>query len=133
MNKRWNTELALSASCTHGLIAQSVTASERNSVAVGWNHTQANFIIYILKLNVFTFQQCYCLHIPVTRFALGRAHQCYLFMNSKHHKSDFFQVAIQLFVVTIREIYKRTQAVFQLSYRQPLWILLCAKNSAVES
>ena len=91
------------------------------------------YYIYILKLNVFNFQQCYCLHIPVTRFALGRAHQCYLFMNSKHHKSDFFQVAIQLFLVTTREIYKRTKAVFQLSYRQPLWILLCANNSAVES
>ena len=31
-------------------------------------------------------------------------------MNSKHHKKDATQVAIQLPVVTTREIYKRTQA-----------------------
>ena len=39
--KRWNwsgcTKLALSASWTHGLIAQSVRVSERNSVVVGSN------------------------------------------------------------------------------------------------
>ena len=44
----WNwsgcTKLALSASWTHGLIAQSVRASERNSVVVGSNPTQANFL-----------------------------------------------------------------------------------------
>ena len=48
LNKRWNwsncTKLALSASWTHGLIAQSVRASERNSVVVGSNPTQANFL-----------------------------------------------------------------------------------------
>ena len=32
-------------------------------------------------------------------------------MNSKHRKSDALQVAIQMFVVTTREIYMRTQAV----------------------
>ena len=32
-------------------------------------------------------------------------------MNSKHQKSDAFQVAIQLLVVTAKEIYMRTQAV----------------------
>ena len=37
-------KLALSASWTHGLIAQSVRASERNSVVVGSNPTQANFL-----------------------------------------------------------------------------------------
>ena len=46
--KRWNwsscTKLALRASWTHGLIAQSVRASERNSVVVGSNLTQANFL-----------------------------------------------------------------------------------------
>ena len=45
MNKRINsssrTKLALSASCTHGPIVQSVRASERNSVVVGSNPTQA--------------------------------------------------------------------------------------------
>ena len=35
---------ALRASCTHGLIAQSIRASERNSVVVGSNSTQANFL-----------------------------------------------------------------------------------------
>ena len=47
-NKRWNwsscTKLALNVSWTHGLIAQSVRASERNSVVVGSNPTQANFL-----------------------------------------------------------------------------------------
>ena len=36
--------LALGASWTHGLIAPSVRASERNSVVVGSNSTQANFL-----------------------------------------------------------------------------------------
>ena len=45
------------------------------------------------------------------RFTLSRAHQRYLFMNSKYRKSDAFQVAIQLLVVTTKEIYMRTQAV----------------------
>ena len=45
------------------------------------------------------------------RFVLRRAHQRYLFMNRKHHKSDGFQVAIQLLVVTTKEIYMATQAV----------------------
>ena len=36
--------MALSASCTHGLIAQSVRASEQDSVVVGSNPTQANFL-----------------------------------------------------------------------------------------
>ena len=51
-------------------------------------------------------------------FTLRRAHQHYLFMNSKHHKSNAFhhstnstKVLIQLIVVTYREIYMRTQAV----------------------
>ena len=38
-------------------------------------------------------------------FPLLRAHQCYLFMNSKHHKSDALQVAIQLLVVTTSELH----------------------------
>ena len=53
------------------------------------------------------------------RFALRRAHQRYLFMNSKHHKSDALQVAIQLLVVTTKEIYMRIQA-------------MCAKRLNVE-
>ena len=36
--------LWVSASWTHGLIAQLVTASEQNSVVVGLNPTQANFL-----------------------------------------------------------------------------------------
>ena len=48
LNKRWNwsscTKLTLSASWTHGLIAQSVRESERNSVVAGSNLTQANFL-----------------------------------------------------------------------------------------
>ena len=46
--KRWNwsscTNMALSASWTHVLIAQSVRASEQNSVIVGSNPTQVNFL-----------------------------------------------------------------------------------------
>ena len=45
------------------------------------------------------------------RFAVRIAHQHYLFINSKHQKSDAFQVAIQLLVVTARKIYIKTQAV----------------------
>ena len=44
MNWSSCTKLALSASRTHGLIAQSVRASERNSVVVGSNPTQVNCI-----------------------------------------------------------------------------------------
>ena len=46
--KRWNwsscTKLAPRASWTHGLITQSVRVSKRNSVVVGSNLTQANFL-----------------------------------------------------------------------------------------
>ena len=37
-------KLAMSVSLTHDLIAQSVGASERNSVVVGSDPTQANFV-----------------------------------------------------------------------------------------
>ena len=44
----WNwsscTKLVLSTSCTHDLIAQSVRATERNSVVAGSNPIQANFL-----------------------------------------------------------------------------------------
>ena len=36
--------LALSASCTDGLIAQSVRASEQNSVVMGSNLAQTSFL-----------------------------------------------------------------------------------------
>ena len=44
--RNWSscTKLALTVSWTHGLIAQSVRASERNSVVVDSNPTQANFL-----------------------------------------------------------------------------------------
>ena len=48
LNKRWNWSscimLAPRVCWTHGLIAQSVRASERNSVVVGSNLTHANFL-----------------------------------------------------------------------------------------
>ena len=48
LSKQWNwsncTNLALSVRWTHGLIAQSVTSSEPNSVVVGSNATQVNFL-----------------------------------------------------------------------------------------
>ena len=48
LNKRWNwnrcTKFAVSVSWTHGLIAQLVRASERNSMVVGSNPTQTNFL-----------------------------------------------------------------------------------------
>ena len=37
-------------------------------------------------------------------------------MNNKNHKNDVFQVAIQLLVVTTKEIYMRTQAVCAISF-----------------
>ena len=46
--KRWNwsscTKLALTGTWTHGLIAHLVRVSERNSVVVGSNPTEANFL-----------------------------------------------------------------------------------------
>ena len=51
--KRWNwsncTKLALSGSWTDSLVPQSVRESERNSVVVGSNPTQANFLELLLK------------------------------------------------------------------------------------
>ena len=48
LNKLWNwsscTKMTLSASWTHGLVTQSVRPSKRNSVVVGSNPTQANFL-----------------------------------------------------------------------------------------
>lgn len=38
-------------------------------------------------------------------------HQRYLFINSKHNKSDAFQVTTQLLVMTPTEIHMRTEAV----------------------
>ena len=52
--KRWNwsscTKLALRASSTQDLLAQSVRASERNWVVVGSSPTQANFLWLLLKI-----------------------------------------------------------------------------------
>ena len=46
--KRWNwsncTKMTLSSSWAPGRIAQSIRASERNSLVVGSNPTQANFL-----------------------------------------------------------------------------------------
>ena len=51
--KRWNwnrnPKLAVSASQTHGLIAQLVKASEWNPVVLGLNSNQANFLQLLLK------------------------------------------------------------------------------------
>ena len=51
--KRWDwsscTKLALSASWTHGMVAQSIRVSERNSVVVGSNPTQSNFLWLLQK------------------------------------------------------------------------------------
>ena len=51
LNKQWNwsscTKLALSASWTHGLIAQSVRPSQKNLVVVGSNPTQVNFLLLL--------------------------------------------------------------------------------------
>ena len=55
------------------------------------------------------------------RLALRKAHQRYLFMNSKQNKSDAFQAAIQLLVVTTREIYMRTQAVCAKDYNRNIY------------
>ena len=48
LNKRWNwsgcAKLTLRAIWVHGVIAQPVVVSERNSVVVGSNPTQANFL-----------------------------------------------------------------------------------------
>ena len=53
-NKGWNlnsvTKLNLCVSWTHGLIAQSVRAFERNSVVVASNTTQANFLLLLWRI-----------------------------------------------------------------------------------
>ena len=50
---------------------------------------------------------CVCIYIYIyiyiIYYTLRRAHQRYLFMNSKHHKSDALKVAIQLLVVTTKK------------------------------
>ena len=55
LNKRWNlsrcAKLALRAIWTHGLIAQVVRASERNSVVLDWNPTQAEFLFTATSKN----------------------------------------------------------------------------------
>ena len=51
-------------------------------------------------------------------------------MNSKHQKSDAFQVTIQLRVATTKEIYIRTQATFAKRLNVKDDIL---KNSAVKA
>ena len=60
LNKTWNwsscTKFAQSASWTHGLIAQSVRASERNSVVVGSNPTQASFKFQVSGPNVIFYK-----------------------------------------------------------------------------
>ena len=52
--KRWNrssfTKLALNACWAHDLTAQSTWASERNSVVVGLNPTQLNFLCLPLRI-----------------------------------------------------------------------------------
>ena len=53
LNVSWTHSLiaqAVNVSWTHGLIAQAVRASERNPVAVGSNHTQANFLQLLLRI-----------------------------------------------------------------------------------
>ena len=78
LNKWWNwsscTKLALSASWTHSLIAQSVRASELNSVAADSNPTQANFQIATSKnpseVNKYTYLYWYL--------------QLYLYMYNKY-------------------------------------------------
>ena len=75
--KRWNwsscTKLALRASWTHGLIPQSVRVSERNSVIVGSNPTQANFLQLLLKI----FQWC----IPYTIYIYDTIHHIIYHIN----------------------------------------------------
>ena len=64
LNKRnWKscTKLALSASWTHGLIAQSVRASERNSVVVGSNPTKADFL-WLLQIILQWWISCVSVH-----------------------------------------------------------------------
>ena len=46
--------MSASASCTDGLRASSVRASEGNSVAAGSNPTQANFLCLLQKIMVNT-------------------------------------------------------------------------------
>ena len=51
-----------SATWGHGLIAQSVRASERNSVVVGSNPTQANFLLLLQRICVYIYIYIYIIY-----------------------------------------------------------------------
>ena len=54
---------------------------------------------------------------------------CYLLTNSKHHKSDAFQVAIKLLLVATKEIYMFMNSLsFHCIYRVPLFYI-CGYHS----
>ena len=73
--RNWSscTKLSLSASWTHSVIVQSVRASERNSVVVGSNATQPNFLqllqrilqLWILYIYIYVYVYVYVLYIYV--------------------------------------------------------------------
>ena len=51
-------------------------------------------------------------HIVADAFRSKKSSSVLLFMNSKYHKSDAFQVTLQLLMVIARETYTRKQAVY---------------------
>ena len=74
LNKPWNcsscTKLALSASWTRGLMAQLVRASEQNSVVMGSNLTQVNFLLLFQRIRQWwiqasAYEACDCTATPL--------------------------------------------------------------------
>ena len=90
LNKRWNlsrcAKLALRAIWTHGLIAQLVRASERNSVVLDWNPTQAEFLFTATSKNPSVVNTIYiyiCIYItisPLARFIKQMEQVGFLFL-----------------------------------------------------
>ena len=58
-------------------------------------------------------------------FVLKRISQRYIIMKNQCYKSDAFEVVIQLLVVTIKEIYLRTQAVCAKCLNVERWRIKC--------
>ena len=114
LNKRWNwnrcTKFALSVSWTHGLIAQLVRASERNSMVVGSNPTQTNFLELL--------QQIFQWWTP------------YIYQFIPLHSCDYLnKIAIKINVATYEgnsqnEIWRWTNDEIGIAVTNWLWVLV---------
>ena len=96
----------LSANETHGLVAQSVRASERNSVVVGSNPTQANFQHLIQRIPqwwiscIFIYVSIYLyMHIPTCYYYTDIIYNIYISLSLSLHLS------LSLYIIYMLHIY----------------------------